>query len=312
MKVSAIIPIYNSEKHLHQCIDSILHQDFDDFEILLINDGSTDNSREICERYAKDDRIKVYHQSNAGVSAARNFGLEKATGEWITFIDSDDTIQHNYFAALSKSKDADLIMLGFNYCRDGVKEKEHRYGEGVFSTGEFINKYPLYPYLSSSWAKFFKKKIVQEHAINFRVNIPFGEDSIFTLEYLLVCSRIITTDSSYYEYRLLDSGLSNSKLNLNHDKIFYETIKSVVNKIDNQQFRNEAMIIPLTRLINSLYTERKLDRRGRTILLKKSVEENYSIIFEIFSDIKIKGVVLYCHLTGSYYLLDFVLSKLIP
>ena len=88
MLISIIIPIYNSEKYLKNCLDSLLQQSFENFEALLINDGSTDRSDEICDEYAeKDSRFKVYHKGNSGVSAARNFGLEKAQGEWIWFVD---------------------------------------------------------------------------------------------------------------------------------------------------------------------------------------------------------------------------------
>ena len=93
MKFSIIIPVYNSEDYLSECIESVLRQTFQDFEIILINDGSSDRSGEICENYTKiDPRIRVYHQINAGVSTARNLGLRSATGEWTLFLDSDDRI----------------------------------------------------------------------------------------------------------------------------------------------------------------------------------------------------------------------------
>ena len=91
--ISVIVPVYNTEKYLHRCIDSILNQTFTDFELLLINDGSTDSSSAICDEYAeKDCRVRVFHKPNGGVSSARNLGLEKAQGEWITFCDSDDRV----------------------------------------------------------------------------------------------------------------------------------------------------------------------------------------------------------------------------
>src|SRR5690606_22590995 len=92
-KVSVIIPVYNTENYLRECLDSILAQTFTDFEVLLINDGSTDSSGKICDEYAeKDSRIKVFHKENGGVSSARNLGLDNAKGEWICFVDSDDEI----------------------------------------------------------------------------------------------------------------------------------------------------------------------------------------------------------------------------
>ena len=94
MQISIIIPVYKAEKYINRCVDSILAQTFTDWELLLINDGSPDNSSSICDLYAaRDSRIKVFHKENGGVSSARNLGLEKATGEWITFVDSDDWIR---------------------------------------------------------------------------------------------------------------------------------------------------------------------------------------------------------------------------
>ena len=95
--VSVIVPVYNSSQYLHRCIDSILYQSFNDFEVLLIDDGSIDNSGEICDEYAvKDSRVRVFHKENGGVSSARNVGLGNAVGEWVTFVDSDDWIDQDF------------------------------------------------------------------------------------------------------------------------------------------------------------------------------------------------------------------------
>src|SRR5690554_6668736 len=115
--VSVIIPVYNSEKYLRKCIDSILIQPFKEFEIILVNDGSKDTSGEICDLYALNDkRIQVYHQNNGGVSHARNSGLAKARGEWIYFVDSDDSIQKGAFDIFfnnSNLSDVDIIQFGY-------------------------------------------------------------------------------------------------------------------------------------------------------------------------------------------------------
>lgn len=100
-QISVIVPVYNVEKYLSRCIESILSQTFTDFELLLIDDGSTDRSGEICDEYAKKDtRIRVFHTKNRGVSAARNLGLDNAKGEWISFVDSDDWVENDYLKSL--------------------------------------------------------------------------------------------------------------------------------------------------------------------------------------------------------------------
>ena len=101
MKVSAIVPVYNVEKYIYRCVDSILNQTFSDFELILVDDGSPDNCPQICDEYAKkDSRIKVIHKENGGLSSARNAGLDIASGEWISFIDSDDWIHKDYLLYL--------------------------------------------------------------------------------------------------------------------------------------------------------------------------------------------------------------------
>lgn len=115
--ISIIVPVYNVEKYLSRCIDSILSQTFFDFEILLIDDGSTDGSPIICDKYAnKDSRVRVFHKKNGGVSSARNMGLEYALGEWITFVDSDDWIDNNMYTLLYEetiSSNADIVLCDF-------------------------------------------------------------------------------------------------------------------------------------------------------------------------------------------------------
>ena len=115
MKISIIIPVYNVEKYISECIESILKQTYNNFELLLINDGSTDTSGNICDKYAElDKRIRVFHKKNEGVGIARNLGIEHARGEWICFIDSDDWISSDYFETIMNDINiADLTFWGF-------------------------------------------------------------------------------------------------------------------------------------------------------------------------------------------------------
>ena len=113
-KISIIVPVYNAEKYLNECVDSILNQDFTDFELLLVNDGSKDNSGHLCDKYAhKDNRVRVFHKENGGVSSARNLGLDNAIGEYIVFIDSDDYVDVNYLSILMSVGESDLVVTGY-------------------------------------------------------------------------------------------------------------------------------------------------------------------------------------------------------
>ena len=111
-QISIIVPVYNSEKYLDACIDSILSQSFRDFELILVDDGSKDSSAQICDEYASQDtRVRVIHKANGGVSAARNDGLDIAKGEYITFIDSDDWVEREYLETLSNYRDYDIVFF---------------------------------------------------------------------------------------------------------------------------------------------------------------------------------------------------------
>ena len=113
-KISIIVPIYKTEQYLQRCIDSILAQTFTNFELLLIEDGSPDNSGKICDKYAlKDSRIKVYHKENGGVSSARNLGLDHATGEWITFCDSDDWVNKDWLELFILNSNTDMVIQSY-------------------------------------------------------------------------------------------------------------------------------------------------------------------------------------------------------
>lgn len=211
MTISVIVPIYNAEKFLHYCIDSILNQSFVDFEILLVNDGSTDNSGKICDKYAeKDTRVKVIHKQNGGVSSARNAGIEAAKGEYICFVDSDDYLESNYLKELVETKrkyaDYDNIWCGFQTVEDyNGKNKEAVIAKN--DTG--ISCYSLEDIMilherwleASPCNKLFDKGIIINNKIKFPDDLSLGEDLLFNFEYL-DCSegKIVVINKPLYNY----------------------------------------------------------------------------------------------------------------
>lgn len=216
--LSIIIPVFNSESHLVQCIDSVLTQDFDDFEILLINDGSTDRSGMLCDEYAgRYDNVHAFHKKNEGVSIARNKGIELAQGEYVIFVDSDDWLEKDALSYLmNQEKKADLIFFGsvfrsvnenvIFYCPrfciyNGIKEVQ----EGLLDL--IIN--PKYPdYLGFTWNKVFKHCILKEYNIRFVGNLSYREDEAFTLQYAAHCSDLVTLPGIVYNYRVSNLGLT--------------------------------------------------------------------------------------------------------
>ena len=225
MKVSVIIPVYNAETYLHQCIRSVLDQAYSNFELLLINDGSTDSSGQICENYAKkDSRIRVFHKKNGGVSSARNLGIKSATGEWITFIDSDDFISGNYFKPILEFKNQDYIIINSNQLHNDIKSIFRSYESKVLKLNEFLNNYSLFTDFATPWGRFFRKSIISENSIFFDEQLNKGEDVLFNLEYIFHCQTVALSNLTSYTYRILPNTLSSKKKNVEYTENLYKRI----------------------------------------------------------------------------------------
>ena len=220
-KVSVIVPVYNTEKYLSRCIDSILAQTYTDFELILVNDGSTDNSGKICDEYAqKDKRIVVIHKENGGVSSARNKGIEKAKGEWIAFVDSDDYISETYLSDFPKNDENDMEICGivsfngqsFISNQQGVKYSDKNlslFYEDLFS----------YRANTSPWAKIIKKEILKKNHICFDTNMRLAEDTLFILNLLNFINTIQIIPNTNYYYNSPDNCIK--KYNISIEQIKY-------------------------------------------------------------------------------------------
>lgn len=219
--VSVIVPVYNSEKYLEQCLGSIRNQSYTNLEIIVIDDGSTDNSLSICTQLAeKDNRLRVCSIPNGGVSNARNQGIEKATGTYIQFVDSDDYLPQIYIAtlvAVLEAQNADLAICciktvdfkGVEYeywCMDNVRiplvSAEH-YIETLYS---LIKTFLLFGPVN----KLYKKQMIDARNVRFKTDISYGEDLIFNLDYIKKEDVLVVENSVYYPY-LQDNTVSLSK-----------------------------------------------------------------------------------------------------
>lgn len=212
-KISIIIPVYNAEKFLHRCIESILTQTFSDFELLLIDDGSKDSSGFICDEYAKkDSRIWVIHQRNAGVSAARNIGLDKAQGEWITFCDADDWTEKGWLETTYKifsQNDIDIIRFGYKIDDNGKTELiQHNAVEILSDYSAIWDKCYKNRYSGYLWNSVFKRKTIGN--IKFDETLHLCEDHIFTNKVVLQASKVYLSQDCFYHYKINQSiSLSN-------------------------------------------------------------------------------------------------------
>jgi len=218
MEISIIVPIYNTGQYLRECLDSILAQQFTDWECLLIDDGSTDDSGNISDLYAeKDSRFRVFHTANYGVSFARNLGVGYALGKYIAFIDSDDTVDNNYLSTLHEATiktDAELVVCGMklisfsemkiNIATKGLVSIRNEDSDHFV---ELCRKFLLY----GPVVKLYRSDIIRDNKITFPLGIQYGEDLIFNLEYLEYVVRILVLDLPGYNYRIfLEGSLSSS------------------------------------------------------------------------------------------------------
>ncbi len=219
--ISVIIPVYNVKPYLDDCIQSVIRQDYTDFECILVDDGSTDGSSEICDQWAeKDNRIRVIHQFNGGVSSARNKGLEQAKGEYISFIDSDDWVDADYLSAMAdrvKEKGVDLVVSGLS--REFVDRDSISYVPKYSLTFDLdsnhaehfvmLNEQSL---LYGPVVKLYKNDIIQRYQIQFDSQVSFGEDLLFNYRYLEYVRTIACISEIHYHYRILGSGTLSGKL----------------------------------------------------------------------------------------------------
>lgn len=195
MKISFITPVYNAEQYLDRCVESVLSITSDEIELILVDDGSKDNSAKICEEYAENDcRIKFITQENAGVSAARNTGLRNASGQYCFFLDADDYLINRNAISLMKEVDSDYDIVGYNYIclyENGLKKEEfYSSMDEHEDTRRFLNRQLLTTHmLHTCWGKLFKKNIIEQHNVMFPVGMKVGEDYMFVLEY---CKHIQT------------------------------------------------------------------------------------------------------------------------
>lgn len=218
VKISVVVPVYNTVKYLQRCVDSILNQTFKEFEVLLIDDGSSDGSERLCDKLASTDkRIRVIHQSNSGVSVARNNGIESAAGEYLLFVDSDDYLERDMIKSLiynTTHNNADLCMCGykrvFSSENQDVLEKEGIYDiEGIRA---LMKKWKLDPIIGSPCNKLFNMSILNKYNIRFIPEIKYAEDYMFNVEYLKHISNLYVVEKPFYNYYMETPG-SLSKTN---------------------------------------------------------------------------------------------------
>lgn len=237
-KISIIVPVYNAESTLHKCVDSIIHQSYQDWELLLIDDGSIDTSATICDEYAQQDkRIKVFHKANGGVSSARNVGLDNAKGEWITFVDADDFLNSDsLFNMISAIDESDIILSSVREL-DGVSYKEYIIDsintKNIQETAHWLANFNHFIILTTPWSKLLKTSIINNYKLRFDVRFCSGEDSLFLYQYLCHIEKVTCIDRISYNY-ITSNGLSIRLLSLKEINGILQEIITALERLSNR------------------------------------------------------------------------------
>lgn len=245
-KISVIIPIYNTDKYLRRCIDSIINQDFKDYEIILIDDGSTDNSAAICDGYNQQDKVRVIHKTHGGVSSACNLGIDNASGKYLMFCDSDDYVEKDWistlYTAIEDNPSSFVFCAFFN--ENNKDSKPVRLLDGEFYQSYTNNEYFFMYHKGFSayrWNRIFlRNKVLGK--IRFEESISVGEDVLFNIEYLKTCDSFLYVDKLLYHW--VNNG--NNSLSRAYHAKYYDDIKklyfpraSVIAEKDLQEFYND-------------------------------------------------------------------------
>ena len=306
MKISIIVPVYNNEKYIVKCIESIINQDYKEWELILINNGSTDKSKEICEKYIKEDeRIILVNSINNGPSGARNKGLELATGDYCMFVDGDDYIEKDTLSTLAKElekNDFQIIIYG-NYndvFSNGqyIENGENKYRECEFNNNDEFKK--IYIDLCNNylinqvWNKIYKKSFIDEVGTKFPQGVSYSEDLIFNIKLYKNLNRGKVINKSFYHYvnHKGDSLCSTFNVNKYRDmKYVYMTIEEEVKGWNNQlvDYLGNTFIKDINIYINSMYnSDCALENNEKRTLVEEIIKDE--VVHSCIQKTNIKGI----------------------
>ncbi len=327
--VSIIVPVYNVEKYIDECIESLVNQTYKEVEIILIDDGSKDSSANIMDEWArKDSRISAYHYENGGVSVARNRGIEKAKGKYVFFVDSDDFAEIDAVETMIKEAEVNRLDLAiFNNYKAGEHErvKNEKYSKlrGIFTGKEFFNnavKEMNSFLLNIPWNKLYRLDIIKENGIEFNKDFKLGEDFIFNLEYFKYCKKVGIFEDVTYNYRLLETGLTLSKKpidymwnNAKKTLVYLEDSGKTINK-DNIQPVNNYKIYSVKYNLYSIVRNSYYSKKERIDALKwmcKDIKTTKIITYSNADKLRDK-IYIFIFRNKLVHLIFFLFSKYKP
>lgn len=299
--ISIIVPVYKAEEYLDRCVESLVNQTYTNLEIILVDDGSPDNSGKLCDEWAlKDKRIKVIHKENGGVSSARNVGLKAATGEYISFVDSDDYMNESYMECISLF-DENIDLITFDYEDDLGNKKSINIKKSIVLKNELLEK--IFPWNGSIWNRIYRKSIISKYNLKFDENIKYGEDLIFLINYInKIENKIMYISKNFYHYSYNPNSATNSK---NTDLEYFDTVNLAFNKIKNKSNSLiNSYILYLIDLFSKEYMSSKynsINKCLKSVFVYRTFKQNLKIIY-----LKIKHLMNNCN--NKFLKLMFVLK----
>ena len=302
-KISVIVPVYMVEKYLNRCVVSILEQTYNDFELILVDDGSPDGCGEICDKYAKEDkRVKVIHKQNGGLSEARNFGLDRSSGAYITFVDSDDWIEKEYLEVLYQNiinNNADISVVNLHKEYDGRREDPSEISTGLYSgidSMRFFYDINMATCANVACAKLYKRELFE------KIRYPVGrlyEDAFTTYKLFCSAEKVYFSNADLYCYYQRCGSIMNNSFSIkNFDEynIFLERIEFLKEKglhellVQNEKARWSAIKTLTLKTLDSQLSN--VHKRTYLKLFKRDVRKNYKLMFADESKVhKLSGII---------------------
>jgi glycosyltransferase involved in cell wall biosynthesis len=304
-KVSIIVPVYNTQRYLHECIKSLINQTYKDIEIILVDDGSTDKSGSICDGYAKQDkRVKIFHISNCGLAHARNIGIDNVTGEYILFQDSDDYIELNMIKEMvneAHKNNSDLIICGY---RKFFEKPEKVIIEKCYNKINYLNRkdflndfYKYFPISSNTaWGKLYNTKTIKENEIKFIKGLSLIEDLMFNSKYYSKIDRIIVLNNVYCNYRQVKDSLAHKFTENVFDllDIYFKEIKALLsnncafNSMNRKLLKNNSFSRCIGEICHYITFNRKSILSNKINKVREYM--NKEIVVESGKHFKSKGI----------------------
>lgn len=314
--ISVVVPVYKVEKYLEKCVKSILKQTYTNLEIILVDDGSPDKCGQLCDELAKiDDRIKVFHKENGGLSDARNYGVERANGEYIGFVDSDDYIHENMYEELYKA----IKRSGTSIAECGVTRvyknilRPHYEGEDYFLVldregylKEYLENKRLY---GSAWCKLIHKDLAK------KIKFPVGkiyEDAFYTLELLKTVDKYTLISGNYYYYYIRENSITTRPFS-SKDMDYIEIMDKIRDyTLSNFPIFKEQLLVRLSfayiSIFNQLLEVDDYKRKSEYKILKDKLRDNYfKILVNKKAPRSLKAAILLLSINERLY--KFMLSK---